>query len=195
MRVKPNSRVRSRSRVHRWKATRCSCPSVLGVGEPANRRAGPPRGSCRRGGVGRPFPGAGGSWCGSELFTWSFCRALALKYRPLALRFTRGILPLFPSILTWDHFIHPSPARAFLRLPPEKTPPFLSVFAMHFQPLLAGLALFGVAQAGFYPKSSPVLQVDAKNYDSLIAKSNYTSVRPPLSLQCSSSSSSSSTAH
>ena len=27
-----------------------------------------------------------------------------------------------------------------------------------------------------YPKSSPVLQVDAKNYQSLIAKSNHTSV-------------------
>lgn len=51
-------------------------------------------------------------------------------------------------------------------------------FAMHFQPLLAGLALLGVAQAGMYPKSSPVMQVDAKNYDRLIAKSNYTSVRP-----------------
>lgn len=33
--------------------------------------------------------------------------------------------------------------------------------------------------AGLYPKSSAVLQVDAKNYDRLIAKSNYTSVRPP----------------
>ena len=31
--------------------------------------------------------------------------------------------------------------------------------------------------AGLYPKSSAVLQVDAKNYDRLIAKSNYTSVR------------------
>lgn len=30
--------------------------------------------------------------------------------------------------------------------------------------------------AGLYPKSSAVLQVDAKNYDRLIAKSNYTSV-------------------
>lgn len=31
--------------------------------------------------------------------------------------------------------------------------------------------------AGLYPKSSAVLQIDAKNYDRLIAKSNYTSVR------------------
>lgn len=31
--------------------------------------------------------------------------------------------------------------------------------------------------AGLYPKSSAVLQVDAKNYDRLIAKSNHTSVR------------------
>jgi len=32
------------------------------------------------------------------------------------------------------------------------------------------------AQAGIYTKKSPVLQVDAKDYDRLIAKSNYTSV-------------------
>ena len=38
--------------------------------------------------------------------------------------------------------------------------------------LLASPAYAG----GLYPKSSAVLQVDAKNYDSLIAKSNYTSV-------------------
>ena len=42
--------------------------SGSGVSEPANRRAGPPCGSCRRGGV---LP-QGGSSCGSELFTWSF---------------------------------------------------------------------------------------------------------------------------
>lgn len=35
-----------------------------------------------------------------------------------------------------------------------------------------------VSAAGLYTKSSPVLQVDAKNYDSLIAKSNHTSVSP-----------------
>lgn len=32
------------------------------------------------------------------------------------------------------------------------------------------------ALAGMYPKNSPVIQVEAKNYDSLIAKSNHTSV-------------------
>jgi protein disulfide-isomerase A6 len=32
------------------------------------------------------------------------------------------------------------------------------------------------AQAGLYTKKSPVLQVDSKNYERLIAKSNYTSV-------------------
>lgn len=32
------------------------------------------------------------------------------------------------------------------------------------------------AQAGLYSKKSPVLQVDAKSYDRLIAKSNHTSV-------------------
>lgn len=34
-----------------------------------------------------------------------------------------------------------------------------------------------VSAAGLYPKSSAVLQVDAKDYDRLIAKSNQTSVR------------------
>lgn len=51
---------------------------------------------------------------------------------------------------------------------------------MHQQTLLATLsavlAALPVAQAGFYTKNSPVLQVDAKSYDRLIAKSNHTSV-------------------
>lgn len=38
-------------------------------------------------------------------------------------------------------------------------------------------ALPSVQAGGLYTKSSPVVQVDAKNYDRLIAKSNYTSVR------------------
>jgi protein disulfide-isomerase A6 len=38
------------------------------------------------------------------------------------------------------------------------------------------------ANAGLYPKSSAVVQVDAKNYDRLIAQSNYTSVG--LCLSC-----------
>jgi protein disulfide-isomerase A6 len=42
---------------------------------------------------------------------------------------------------------------------------------------LALLAALPGAQAGLYTKKSPVLQVDAKDYDRLIAKSNYTSVR------------------
>lgn len=37
-------------------------------------------------------------------------------------------------------------------------------------------ALPSVQAGGLYTKSSPVVQVDAKNYDRLIAKSNYTSV-------------------
>jgi protein disulfide-isomerase A6 len=41
--------------------------------------------------------------------------------------------------------------------------------------LLASL-LGGASAAGLYTKSSPVIQVEAKNYDSLIAKSNHTSV-------------------
>lgn len=40
--------------------------------------------------------------------------------------------------------------------------------------LLAALPV----NAGLYSKSSPVVQVDAKNYDRLIAQSNYTSVFP-----------------
>ena len=39
--------------------------------------------------------------------------------------------------------------------------------------LLAALPV----DAGLYAKNSPVVQVDAKNYDRLIAQSNYTSVR------------------
>lgn len=50
---------------------------------------------------------------------------------------------------------------------------------MHFQPLVAGLALLGVAHAGIYGKNSAVLEVTAKNYDKLIANSNHTSVSPP----------------
>jgi protein disulfide-isomerase A6 len=38
--------------------------------------------------------------------------------------------------------------------------------------LLAALPV----NAGLYTKNSPVIQVDAKNYDRLIAQSNYTSV-------------------
>ncbi|TPX18475.1 uncharacterized protein E0L32_011588 [Thyridium curvatum] len=53
---------------------------------------------------------------------------------------------------------------------------------MHHQPSLSALAVallsaLPAAHAGMYTKSSPVLQVDAKSYDRLIAKSNYTSVR------------------
>jgi protein disulfide-isomerase A6 len=41
----------------------------------------------------------------------------------------------------------------------------------------AALALLPAgASAGMYPKNSPVLQVDAKSFDRLIAKSNYTSI-------------------
>ncbi|CCF37604.1 hypothetical protein CH063_08897 [Colletotrichum higginsianum] len=51
---------------------------------------------------------------------------------------------------------------------------------MHHPTLLAAgaavLSALPSVQAGMYPKSSAVLQVDAKNYDSLIAKSNYTSI-------------------
>ena len=36
------------------------------------------------------------------------------------------------------------------------------------------------AQAAIYTKKSPVLQVDGKDYDRLVAKSNYTSVRPAV---------------
>lgn len=43
--------------------------------------------------------------------------------------------------------------------------------------ITAALAALPSAQAGgLYPKSSPVLQVDGKSYQRLIADSNYTSV-------------------
>lgn len=43
--------------------------------------------------------------------------------------------------------------------------------------LTAALAALPAAQAGMYTKNSPVLQVDARSYSKLIAKSNHTSVR------------------
>ncbi|KAH8700619.1 hypothetical protein BGW36DRAFT_316682 [Talaromyces proteolyticus] len=46
----------------------------------------------------------------------------------------------------------------------------------HIHLVLLASLLGGVSAAGLYTKSSPVLQVDAKNYDSLIAKSNHTSI-------------------
>lgn len=42
--------------------------------------------------------------------------------------------------------------------------------------LLAALPV----NAGLYPKSSKVVQVDGKSYDRLIAQSNYTSVGPGM---------------
>lgn len=58
---------------------------------------------------------------------------------------------------------------------------FIFPTRMHSNLALALLAsLLGVlptASANLYTKNSPVLQVDHKTYDSLIAKSNYTSVR------------------
>jgi hypothetical protein len=54
---------------------------------------------------------------------------------------------------------------------------------MHQQTLVAtGIALLATlpaAQAGMYTKNSPVLQVDGKTYDRLIAQSNHTSVGEP----------------
>lgn len=41
---------------------------------------------------------------------------------------------------------------------------------------VALLSALPSAQAGLYTKKSPVLQVDVKDYDRLINKSNYTSV-------------------
>ena len=42
--------------------------------------------------------------------------------------------------------------------------------------LLAALPV----HAGLYTKNSPVVQIDGKNYDRLIAQSNYTSVSIPI---------------
>jgi hypothetical protein len=54
--------------------------------------------------------------------------------------------------------------------------PSLSVMAPLLPVALLGLAAL-VQADGIYSKSSPVLQVTAKTYDSLIAQSNHTSVR------------------
>ena len=39
------------------------------------------------------------------------------------------------------------------------------------------LVLDPTIASGLYSKNSPVIQIDAKNYETIIAKSNYTSVR------------------
>ena len=49
-----------------------------------------------------------------------------------------------------------------------------STIAVTVAALLAALPVH--VQAGLYSKSSPVLQIDGKSYDRLIAQSNYTSV-------------------
>lgn len=41
---------------------------------------------------------------------------------------------------------------------------------------VAVLCALPLAQAGLYPKSSPVLQIDGKDYRRLIEKSNHTTV-------------------
>lgn len=51
---------------------------------------------------------------------------------------------------------------------------------------VAVLAALPAVQAGLYPKSSPVIQVDGKSYDRVIAKSNHTSVSNYSSNPCSS---------
>lgn len=43
--------------------------------------------------------------------------------------------------------------------------------------VVAVLAALPTAQAGIYTKNSPVLQLDARSYEQLIAKSNHTTVR------------------
>jgi protein disulfide-isomerase A6 len=47
--------------------------------------------------------------------------------------------------------------------------------ALALLPFLLG-TLPAASANGLYTKSSPVLQIDYKNYEALIAKSNYTSV-------------------
>ena len=60
----------------------------------------------------------------------------------------------------------------------HKLTAFLIMLFKTFLPLAATLSFaVGPAQAdGIYTKNSPVLQVDAKSYDALIAQSNHTSV-------------------
>lgn len=47
---------------------------------------------------------------------------------------------------------------------------------------VALLSALPTVSAGIYTKNSPVLQVDAKSYDRLVAKSNYTTVCLPISI-------------
>jgi protein disulfide-isomerase A6 len=49
-----------------------------------------------------------------------------------------------------------------------------NTLALTVAALLAALPVH--VHAGLYSKDSPVIQVDGKNYDRLIAQSNYTSV-------------------
>lgn len=49
-----------------------------------------------------------------------------------------------------------------------------------FAALTAIIASVPLAQAGIYTKNSPVLQLDHKNFNDEIMKSNYTSVRQSL---------------
>ncbi|CZS74543.1 unnamed protein product [Fusarium graminearum] len=50
--------------------------------------------------------------------------------------------------------------------------------------LTAALAALPEAQAAIYTKNSPVLQLNARNYDKIIAKSNYTSFYAPWCGHC-----------
>ena len=47
----------------------------------------------------------------------------------------------------------------------------------------AALAALPMVQAGMYTKNSPVLQLDARSYERLIAKSNHSSVSAPRKLR------------
>lgn len=53
---------------------------------------------------------------------------------------------------------------------------------MHFEALLFLMLPLADGVAGMYSKGSPVLQIDARSYDRLIAQSNYSSVGHVLPL-------------
>jgi hypothetical protein len=87
-------------------------------------------------------------------------------YNPIitlaTLAFVREFPFLFPLVSLILHVFCPQP--------------FAMVNSAFLAAAAAGAFFASPASAAMYLKSSPVIQVDAKNYESLIAKSNHTSV-------------------
>ena len=113
-----------------------------------------------------------------------------------------GVVLEQPSPLSLKSFKTPCLSRGPCKSHPQKlsgsceVSSYISRFVISFvikyirtmaQLILALLAiLLAVVNAdGLYTKNSPVLQINAKNYDRLIAKSNHTSVRKSVRRQIS----------